>query len=71
MEPVQSDVAFSGSYEERPIELGKLMFYQLSYTGYLNCGQVAASLETVDRPLLAVSGLSNLPKSSCLNVRYW
>ncbi len=56
VEPVQSDVAFSGSYEERPIELGKLMLYQLSYTGSLNCGQVAASLETVDRPLLAVSG---------------
>ncbi len=68
---MQSDVAFSGSYEERPIELGKLMLYQLSYTGYLNCGQVAASLETVDRPLLAESGPSFSWFSSILNDRYW
>jgi hypothetical protein len=31
-EMVQSDVAFSGSYEDSPPELGKLMLYQLSYS---------------------------------------
>ena len=31
-ETVQSDVAFSGSYAKRRLELGKLMLYQLSYS---------------------------------------
>jgi hypothetical protein len=29
---VQSDATFSGSYAKRPLELGKLMLYQLSYS---------------------------------------
>jgi hypothetical protein len=33
IETVQSDVTFSGSYVKRPLELGKLMLYQLSYSG--------------------------------------
>jgi hypothetical protein len=31
-ETVQSDVTFSVSYVKRPLELGKLMLYQLSYS---------------------------------------
>jgi hypothetical protein len=32
IETLQSDVTFSGSYEEGALELGKLMLYQLSYS---------------------------------------
>jgi hypothetical protein len=37
IETVQSDVAISGSYEERSLELGKLMLYQLSYSRSAYC----------------------------------
>jgi hypothetical protein len=38
IETVQSDVTFSGSYAEEPLELGKLMLYQLSYSRSMTYG---------------------------------
>jgi hypothetical protein len=52
IETVQSDVTFSGSYARRPLELGKLMLYQLSYSRSMTYGwwglQVSESVSIQD-----------------------